>query len=343
MSKPVTLKDIARETGVHVSTVSRALDPNTRTSLTEELVKRIQATADRLGYRPNRLASGLRTRRTMTVGLVIPDITNALFPPIVRGVESVLEEAGYASMIVNTDNQLDRERKLINVLLERGVDGIVHAAAERADPGIEVAVRHNVPVVTVNRQIEALNAPAVINDDASGIDALMRRLHGAGHRHIAQIAGPQSLSTGKQRREAFDRSARALGLDLPGCASVCATRFDEAEGRRCAEALLAGDWPFTAILCANDRLALGALDVLAERGLDCPGDVSVTGYNDDPILDRLPPGLTTIRVARFEAGALGAKLLLEMMREPGKIVPRSTVLPVSLVDRGSVGPARPLP
>ena len=341
MNKPVTLKDIARETGVHVSTVSRALDPNTRTSLSEDLVRRIQQTADRMGYRPNRLASGLRTRRTMTVGLVIPDITNRLFPPIVRGIESVLEPRGYASIIVNTDNQIEREAKLIDVLLERGVDGIIHAAAERSDPAVVDAIRRGVAVVTVNRQIDGESTPAVINDDAGGIETIARLLFDHGHRRIGHIAGPQSLSTGLGRRQAFDAAAAKLGLDLDPGATVCAQRFDEEEGRRCAERLLeSGGGPITAILCANDRLALGALSVLRQRGLECPGDISVTGFNDSPVLDLIPPGLTTVRVARFDAGALSARLLLQMMTEPGSMVPRTTVLPVALVERGSVGPAR---
>src|SRR5580704_13291283 len=122
--KRITLKDIARATGVHVSTVSRALDPVERKAITEEVVNRIRASADMLGYRPNRIAAGLRTKRTMTVGVMIPDITNVIFPPILRGIESVLEPLGYASIIVNTDNKRDRESRLLDVLRDRGVDGI---------------------------------------------------------------------------------------------------------------------------------------------------------------------------------------------------------------------------
>lgn len=336
MSRSVTLKDIARATGVHPSTVSRALDPNGRTSLTDELVERIRATAERMGYRPNRLASGLRTRRTMTAGVIIPDITNTLFPPIVRGVESVLEEHGYASIIVNSDGEEEREHKLIDVLLERGVDGIVHAAARRADPRIEEVARSGVPVVTVNRQIENSAIPSVINDDASGIDDMLHLLHEAGHRRIAHIAGPRTLSTGLQRLQAFNATMRKLGLALPAEATAVARRFDEDEGERCAEALLASGWDFTAILCANDRLALGAIDMLRRHGLACPDDVSVTGFNDIPFLDRIPPGLTTVRIMQFDVGKLSGELLVKMMADPEAVIPARTILPVKLVERGSV-------
>ena len=336
MTKPVTLKDIARETGVHVSTVSRALDPNTRTALTEEVVERVQAAAERMGYRPNRLASGLRTKRTLTVGLMLPDIANTLFPPIVRGAESVLEPKGYASIIVNTDGDREREGKLVDVLLQRGVDGIIHAAPYRSDPRMIEVHRQGMPMVTVNRQIENSRIPAVVNDDSGGIAEMLHYLHKAGHRRIAHIAGPQSLSTGRERTEAFREIAQELGLDLPEEAISTAIHYDEDEGRRCTSELLDSGWKFTAILCANDRLALGSIDELGANGLSCPKDISVAGFNDIPFLDHIPPGLTTIRVQQFDVGRIGAELLLRMMTEPDASVPMKTIFPVKLIERGSV-------
>ncbi|KZM48769.1 LacI family DNA-binding transcriptional regulator [Labrenzia sp. OB1] len=336
MNRPVTLKDIARETGVHVSTVSRALDPNARTSLTREVVERIRTTAERMGYRPNRLASGLRTKRTMSIGLMIPDIENTLFPPIVRGAESVLEPAGYTSIIVNTDSDRKRETKLVDVLLERGVDGIIHAAPYRSDPRMVEVARRGLPMVTVNRQIENCDIPAVVNDDPGGIAMMLRYLHEKGHRRIAHIAGPKNLSTGRTRIEAFRATAQELHLDLPDEALVVSDYFDEQEGRRCTLQLLDSGTGFTAILCANDRLALGAFDALRRRGLSCPEDVSVTGYNGIPFLDLIPPGLTTIQIPQFDIGRIGAELLIKMMADPDVTIPRTTILPVKLVERGSV-------
>ncbi|POF33571.1 LacI family DNA-binding transcriptional regulator [Roseibium marinum] len=336
MNKPVTLKDIARETGVHVSTVSRALDPNARTSLTREVVERIRSTAERMGYRPNRLASSLRTKRTMSIGLMIPDIENTLFPPIVRGAESVLEPAGYTSIIVNTDSDRKREAKLVDVLLERGVDGIIHAAPYLSDPRMIEVARRGLPMVTVNRQIENSEIPSVVNDDPGGIAMMLRYLHEHGHRHIAHIAGPKNLSTGRARIEAFKATAKELHLDLPDEALVVSNYFDEQEGRRCTRQLLESGTEFTAILCANDRLALGAFDALRQHGLSCPDDISVTGYNGIPFLDLIPPGLTTIQIPQFDIGRIGAELLIKMMTDPDATIPRTTILPVKLVERGSV-------
>lgn len=340
MNRRVTLKEIARASGVHISTVSRALDPNGRTSLTAEVVQRIRETAERMGYRPNRLAAGLRTQRTMTVGLMIPDITNTLFPPMVRGVEMVLEAAGYALFIVNTDGDVEREAKLVDVLLDRGVDGIIDAAVYRDDPRMRKVAAEGIPLVTINRSIENSGIPAVVNDDEGGVAAILRLLHGLGHRQIAHVAGPANLSTGARRRRAFIDSATAIGLDLPENAIVTAKRFDEAEGRRCAEKLLDSGWPLTAVLAANDRLALGVLDTLRSRGISCPEEISVTGFNDMPLLDRVPPGLTTARVSHYEVGRCGAEILVKMMTDDQAAIPSSTVFPVILVERGSVAPPR---
>ena len=340
MSKNVTLKDIARETGVHVSTVSRALDPNSRHAISEEVVKRITDTASRLGYRPNRLAMGLRTRRTMTVGVMIPDITNTLFPPMVRGIESVLEPLGYASIIVNTDDDATREKRLLDALLDHGIDGIIDAAATRTDPAIKGLVDRGVPVVTVNRKSDLRNVPAVVSDEAEGIRAMLEHLHGKGHRRIAHIAGPATLSTGIARREAFEHTAGQLGIELAGAGIVVAKRYHERDGRQATETMFDNGYAATAILCANDRLALGAMEAVAARGLTCPADVSITGFNDIPLLDHISPGLTTVRILKRDIGRAAAEILVKMLSEPEARAPSTTVLPVELVVRSSVAPPK---
>ena len=336
MQKTVTLKDIASETGLNISTVSRALDPKASSLLTSDVVQRVRGAAERMGYRKNHLARGLRTRRSMTVGIMLPDITNTIFAPIVRGTESVLEPLGYAPIIVNTDDDPAREDTLYKVLLERGVDGIIHVAVHRTDPRRAEAGLEELPVVTANREIERSSIPCVVNDDAEGIRMMVRLLHDSGHRRIAGIAGPPNSSTGRQRLQAFEHEARELDLDLPDRAVARSTRYDEEEGRRCALELLEGGWKFTAIACANDRLALGAIDALRSKGLSCPENVSVTGFNDIPFLDLIPPGLTTVRIQQFGVGKLSAELLVKMMTDPTAPIPTKTILPVTVVERGSV-------
>ena len=340
MHRRVTLKDIARATGYHVSTVSRALDQNSRIALTGDVVRQIREVADTMGYRRNHLASSLRTNRTMTVGVVIPDITNALFPPMVRGIESVLEPQGYTSIIVNTDNLPERETRLVDVLTERGVDGILHAAPMREDDSIRALTAHAVPVVTLNRRVDGLEVPFVVNDDAGGVRLMMEHLFHMGHRRIAHIAGPQILSTGSLRLAAFRAMRDELGLDPAVCPVAIATRFEDTEGARCADELLATAEGFTAIMTANDRLALGAVALLKSRGLRVPADVSVTGFNDVPLLELIEPRLTTIRIPQFGAGEAAARLLLDMLAGSNEGPVESVVLPVVLVERDSVAPPR---
>ena len=340
MKKSVTIKDVAKATGVHVATVSRALSPNARGLVSAEVVARIRETAESMGYRPNRVAAGLRTRRTMTVGVMIPDITNTLFPPIVRGMESVLEPAGYASILVNTDNDPDREARLFDVLLQRGVDGIIDVAVTHMDPHL-VRISEEIAVVTANRMVEGSGIPSVVNDDAGGIRMMLQRLYDAGHRVICHIAGPEDLSTGIQRREAFETAAKGLDLKLPGTAVIAAERYNEDEGSRCALCALESSPDVTALLCANDRLAIGAIDAVASLGLKCPEDISVTGFNDIPFLDLIPPGLTTVQVLQFDVGRIAAEILLKRMTEPDARVPETTIMPVSIVDRNSIAPPNP--
>ena len=337
MKKQATIKDIARETGVHPSTVSRALAPDSTTPPGDKVARLIREAAKRLNYRPNRIASGLRKNRTWSIGIVIPDITNALFPPIVRGIESILEPLGYASIIVNTDNIPEREDRLIDVLRERGVDGIIDGAARRVDPKIAEVATTGLPIVTINRKVDNSSIPHVINDEAQGIRLVLEHLYKLGHRCIAHIAGPQDLSTGQLRLSAFRKFSVELGLRVDDLTIAISKRYDEDEGYRCGKDILDTEPRVTAILCANDRLALGALKHLYERKLNCPEDISITGFNDLQFLEYLPTRLTTVRIRQFEMGQAAARVLIDRINKGGAQVPSATVLPVELVLRDSTG------
>ncbi|HSM20180.1 MAG TPA: LacI family DNA-binding transcriptional regulator [Hyphomicrobiales bacterium] len=334
-----TLKDVAEAVGVHVSTASRALHPKTRHLITDALAERILAAARTLDYQPNSIAYSLRTRRSMTVGVLVPDITNPIFPPIVRGLEDVLVPRGYATLVVNTDSNPEKEATYIQMLQGRGVDGLVVASAERRDTALATLLEERLPVVAVNRKAEDPDLWAVVNDEATGIDALVDHLVSLGHKRLAHIAGPQNLSTGFLRRKAFLERIAALGLEWDPRLMAQAERYSEAEGKRACEELLDRGGA-TAIVAANDLLALGALHALSERGISCPGDVSVTGYNDMPFVDRISPPLTTVRIQSYETGRHAAALILKQMETGESGNPSTEVLPVELVVRGSTGPAK---
>jgi LacI family transcriptional regulator len=332
-----TLKSVAEAVGVHVSTVSRALDPKTSHLITSELTERITATARELGYRPNAIAYSLRTKRSRTIGVILPDIMNPIFPPIVRGIEDVLVKAGYAALVVNTDHDIEKEAQHVDMLRARGVDGLIVASVELQDYSF-AGLAESLPIVAVNRLGETPGLSAVINDEVAGISAVVDHLAALGHRRIAHIAGPSALSTGAARAAAFRARVAELGLDGDPSLVVEATRFRESEGRRLCEVLLAGTPP-TAIVAGNDLLALGAIEGLHARGLSCPGDISVTGYNDMPFVDRLPPPLTTVRIRSYDTGRRAAEIVLQQIETPvADRRPVFEMLSVELIVRASSGP-----
>lgn len=339
MSRRVLLKDVADAAGVHISTVSRALDPGAKAPVSEELSRRVKKAAEDLGYMRNRIAASLRTNRSMTIGVMVPDITNAIYPPIIRGIESVLEPLGYASILVNTDNIPERETQLLEVLRQRGVDGIITGAAHLNDPGIAETVAEELPIVTLIRRLQESPVPYVIHDDEYGIRCVVQHLFALGHRQIAHIAGPLRLSTGQMRRHAYQTSCATLGLKDSETRIAISSGYEEAEGERCTLELLASYPETTAIVCGNDRLALGAYEGLLKIGKSVPDDVSVTGFNDSPMLTRVKPGLTTVRVKQYEAGQAAARHLLTAI-EGDAPTAIGTVLPVSLIERDSTAAPR---
>jgi LacI family transcriptional regulator, galactose operon repressor len=337
MRTPVTIRDVARLAEVHPGTVSRALNQQTRALVNEETAARVLRAADELGYRPNPIARGLKTNRSYTVGVVIPDLTNPLFPPIVRGIEDRLGAAGYTPLIVNTDNDAERERSHVEAMLARQVDGLIAATARLDVSLLTDAAAAGTPLVLVNRSFEDGSAPAVTVDDRRGIALAVEHVAGLGHRRIGHVAGPQNVSTGHRRYLGFLAAMEGVGLPAPpGCVSFAGS-FSEAEGARACAAVLTLTPRVTAIVAANDRLAMGCYDTLAAEGLRCPADISIVGFNDMPFIDRLQPPMTTVRVPQREIGAVAADLLLAQLRD-GSTPAREMLLAPTLVVRASTAP-----
>jgi LacI family transcriptional regulator len=329
-----TLRDVATAAGVHPATASRALNDETQGLVRPATVQRVREVATALGYTPNPIARSLKTNRSETVGVLIPDITNPIFPPIVRGVEDVLAEHGYTALTANTDNDPARASLNFAAMQARQVDGFIVATARRDDPLLQEAAGRGVPMVLVNRQTEGLDVSAVTGDDTVGITRVVDYLVGLGHHRIGHVAGPSTTSTGVVRARAFQAAMQRH--DLPAGAVVVAEAFSEAAGRVAMLELLDGEPP-TAVVAGNDLLAIGCYDGLEEAGLVCPEDVSVVGFNDMPFIGRLSPPLTSVRVPQYELGVEAARLLLD--RLSGRtVIPRSVLLPVTLVVRGSAGP-----
>lgn len=332
-----TLREVADTAGVHPATASRALNTGTESMVNAATAARIQKVAKELGYSPNPVARSLKTSRSSSIGLVIPDLTNPLFPPIVRGIEDVLQPFGYNALIVNTDNRADLEATAVDSFRQRNVEGFVFATAHLEHPLLEEMAASSTPMVLVNRRIASADIPSVTSDDATGIDMAMQHLVDLGHRNIVHLAGPQDTSTGVFRRRAFRESLEDHALpNEPDRIRLCNTWSEDA-GTRGTLALLDSDIEFTAVMAGNDLLALGAYAALAQRGLSCPADVSVVGFNDVPYMDKVSPPMTTVRIPHYDIGAEAARLLLDVLADPQRH-PRSLLLPPTLVKRSSTGP-----
>ncbi|MGE5133127.1 MAG: LacI family DNA-binding transcriptional regulator [Gemmatimonadota bacterium] len=331
---PVTLREVAALARVHPATASRALNPETRLLVREDTARRVLEAAQSLGYHPNPVARSLRTRRSHTIGVLIPDISNPLFPPIVRGIEDRLAATGYVALIGNTDGDDERERVVFEQMRARHVDGFVLASAHLSSPLLADAVRADVPIVLMNRLAEDHSVPSVSVDNERGMRMSVAHLAELGHRRIAHIAGPQDLSTGLSRQRGFATAMEAHHLVPEPELMVVAKAFTIEEGLRCGRLLLERGRDCTAIAAANDMLAVGCYGALEEAGLRCPEDMSVVGFNDMPFIDRLRPPLTTIRFPHYQVGTEAAQLLLE--RIAGQTGPVKVLyLAPELVVRGS--------
>ncbi|MDE2631174.1 MAG: LacI family DNA-binding transcriptional regulator [Alphaproteobacteria bacterium] len=334
----VTVREVARAARVHFSTVSRVMNPETRDQITESVAKRVLKAAERLGYRTNALAAGLRTRRSRVVGIIVPYIDSPLYPPILLAIEEVLNERGYVAIICNTQNDPAREERALAEMMGRQVDGLILGTATRHDPIVEAWVKRGAPLVMINRTDQTGRAPSVITDDLLGIGLVIDHLAQLGHQAIGHIAGPQQLSTGAARSEGFRRSLVRLRLRSTARAIVVAEDFTREAGRRACHRLLNQFPQTTAIAAANDLLALGCYEALRERGLSCPKDVSVTGYNDSPFVDLLTPPLTTVRIPQREIGIQAAHTLLHRIEEHNAAINGVVLRPELIVRQSTAAP-----
>jgi LacI family transcriptional regulator len=266
--------------------------------------------------------------------VLIPDLNNPLFPPIVRGLEDRLDADGYVALIGNTDGDDARERRVFEQMRARHVDGYVLATAHLRNPLLAEAVRSGVPVVLMNRIAEDYSFPSVTVDNERGVKMAVGHLVALGHRAIACIAGPQDVSTGLSRYRGFQGAMAGARLEVPPSRVAFASAFSIEEGYRCAKEILAAGGACTAVAAGNDMLAVGCYLALDEAGLRCPADISVVGFNDMPFIDMLRPPLTTVAFSHYQVGTEAAQLLLERLNGGAELV-KVLYLAPELVVRGS--------
>ena len=336
-SAAITIADIAREAGVHPASVSRALR-GIGGKVSEPTRQRIQRVARELGYLPNAVAASLRTKQSNLVGVIVPDLGNPLFGPLVTGIEVELRRRGFMCLVAHTSDAPGDRDALVAALAHRQVSGLLILAAEIGDAMLDGVQRYRIPTVLVNRGFGDRRFASVVNDDHESVRLVLEHLVALGHRRIAHVAGPGGSSTGHGRRQAFVALCRKHKLTAR---VVQAGAFTRDAGCAAATRLLDKGFTSTAIFAANDLIALGVLDVLRARQLRVPADVSVVGHNDMPLVDLIDPPLTTVRVAVEQMGIQAAQMLLDLMPAPMQPPVTRMLLP-QLVVRGSTAAAAPV-
>ncbi|OWV78724.1 transcriptional regulator [Rhizobium sp. N122] len=285
-------------------TVSRVL--NGRGGASAETSQRILATANELNYRPNPFARGLRSDRSKTIGLLVPDITNPFFPEVIRGAEDAASAAGYNLLLSNVVENSKREEELIEALLRHRVDGIIVCSARLPDAALHKALAPHRAVVLINREAPNEIAGTIVTDYETGASRAIDHLVERGRRKIAIIAGPRSSFGGKSRLVGFRKTLTAHGLKAHGIVYCDPT----AAGGQAAAQLLAETSDIDALICYNDLNAIGAMKACRAAGISIPGQIALIGFDDIPAAELLSPALTTLRVQKREMGEEAVRLLL---------------------------------
>ncbi len=338
-----TLKDVARAAGVHASTVSRALDPGKMSLVQEETREHVRSVAEQLGYRPDVVARSLRRRQTTAIGVVMTDLGNPVFAPVLRGISSRLERAGFIALITETQDDHERLCVAIEKLLERRVDALIIAAARRGDAEvISAAGRDGTPIALAVRSLVGSGIPTVAADDVMGGYLAARHLASLGHRVVAEIAGPQEVQPFIDRSSGFARGASESGLVVVRLDAPASDPSPDAGALLTEGVLGLRDETPTAIFAHNDSMAVGVIATLRAHGIHCPRDMSVLGYNDAPFVEHVDPPLSTIRFPGFQIGEVAAEVALSLIDDPSAVVGSQT-FPPTVVNRRSTAPPRALP
>lgn len=334
-SAPATIKDVAREAGVSVATVSRVL--NESGPVSEETRRRIQEIAERLRYTPHGAARSLITRTTHTVGALLPELHGEFFSEVIRGIDQTARRQGYHLLV--TSSHADRSEVAAALRAMRGrVDGLLVMSPDLDGRTLQSNIPRGIPVVLINAADDG-TFDTVSIDNHGGARAVARHLLALGHRRLAMICGAEGNHDADERRRGWRETLQEAGIAHDQALEVRGD-FTERSGYLAAQELLRATPRPTAIFAANDSMAIGALGALREAGVRTPEDVAIAGFDDITIARYLSPPLTSVHVDISELGAKATEKLLAGVRGPLP-GPHHVLLPTRLVARQSTGAGRP--
>lgn len=306
----VTLQSIAERANVHVSTVSRALDPHPARKVSAETVARIREIAEELGFEPNPWARSLRTKRTTTIGLVIPRLVDNVLAVVFEAAEYSAIHLGYQAITVSTGDDPERGRDAVRLLLDRRVDGLILATARMEDPIIDDLEATGVPFVLLNRSNG--DHPCFRADDETGAYMATRHLLERGHRRIAHAAGVEGTSTFLRRREGYARALASAHLAVDE-QWVLESGLGIDGGMEVGMRLLTQHPRPTAVFASNDYVAVGVMAAARDLGLSIPDDLAIVGYNDTSIGEALPVPLSSVSIPLPTMGSRAVEGLIDLV------------------------------
>lgn len=327
----VAISDVARRAGVSTATVSRYL-----AGQGVRAAAAIEAAVAELDYVPSTTARSLKSGVKYAVAMVVPDVTNPFFASVVKGAEMAARQSPYDIFLYNTDEDLEREQKVIRAVVQN-VDGIILAPTNEQDETPALVRAAGVPLVFIDRTLAAEDSfDSVLVDNVGGASSAAKHLTGLGHRRVAVIAGPLNTTPGRQRYEGFVAECERHGVDIPE-ALRRVSNFRESGGYDEMLALLALPTPPTAVFSCNNSMTVGALKALADMRVSVPTELSIIGFDDLDLAPLLSPPLTVVRRGAAEQGSLAMRLLLKRLAG-GVERPHLVTLRTEFVERGSCAP-----
>ncbi len=330
-----TMREIAEEAGVSLATVSRVL--NQPDLVARATLEAVEAVIKRRHFVSHGAAMSMVSNRSMTIGLIIPTITNSIYASSTQAIQSVAQQAGYTVLLGVSDFDAGSEEKLIRQLLGRRVDGLILTGGGRSADIYEMLSHNDVPHVLTWKLTDEAACPCVSFDNYRAGEIAMQHLLDLGHRRIGFVCGRSAVNDrARERRRAYEDALRRARVPFDPDL-VFERDFDFIEGRAAMHHMLNGTEPPTAVFCANDIQAIGALTECLDTGLRVPADISIIGFDDLPVTQYMRPQLTTVRVPSKRMGHLAAKKLLEWIAT--RRSPDSAELPVELIVRGTTGVA----
>ncbi|SHJ80771.1 LacI family DNA-binding transcriptional regulator [Tepidibacter formicigenes] len=330
----ITIKDIAKFAGVSATTVSKIIN-NKDENISDATRQRVLDLMKEYNYVPNKIAKSLVTKKTNTIGLVIPDIRNPFFPELARGAEDRANEKGYNIIFCNTDDDAEKEEKYINMLVEKMVDGIVFTASSRRGSEFNKGNKFSVPIVVVDRDIdiEGIKGKVTVDNFIGGYQGT-KHLLDLGHREILFLSGPLKSKTSINRLEGYKKALKEFNVDFDE-EYVIEGNYKSQWGYEAVKNI-GNKIKYTALFCGNDLIAIGAIKALKEMKLKVPDDVSIVGFDDIYMSSLIDPELTTIRQPNYEMGYKAIDILIDALENKEKNVKKIDLIPQLIIRKSTL-------